>query len=207
MQVAILGAECTGKTTLAQALVSQLNSVSDPWTFVPEVLRQWCDRNLRTPQAEEQQAIAVEQAAQAVLLANTGCSVVADTTPLMTAIYSDILFGDCSLYDFALDHQRSYDLILLASVDVPWSADGIQRDGIKARKMIDQKLRQILQTQRLQHTLVYGQGQVRTQTALEAIAHHKKTPGSRSAHETTWRWTCDTCSDAQCEHKMFSKLL
>jgi hypothetical protein len=32
---------------------------------------------------------------------------VADTTPLMTAIYSDMLFDDTSLYPFALEHQRT----------------------------------------------------------------------------------------------------
>jgi hypothetical protein len=32
---------------------------------------------------------------------------VADTTPLMIAIYSDMLFDDKSLYDFALQHQRT----------------------------------------------------------------------------------------------------
>lgn len=48
---------------------------------------------------------------------------VADTTALMTAVYSDQVFGDVSLYrDALLEHTR-YRLTLLTGLDLPWMAD------------------------------------------------------------------------------------
>ena len=45
-------------------------------------------------------------AAQAAKLHFVFC----DATPLMTAIYSELLFNDASLFDFALKHHRRYAL-------------------------------------------------------------------------------------------------
>jgi HTH-type transcriptional repressor of NAD biosynthesis genes len=73
---------------------------------VGEYLREWCEREGRTPRPHEQMGIAQEQARRA-LQAPPGHWLVADTTPLMMAIYSDMLFDDKSLYDFALQHQRT----------------------------------------------------------------------------------------------------
>ena len=47
----------------------------------------------------------------------------------MIAVYSDLVFGDRSLYAAAEAAQRRYDLTLLTALDLPWQADGLQRDG------------------------------------------------------------------------------
>ena len=54
--IALLGAECTGKTTLAQALAQRLGVA-----WVPEYLRSFCDAKGRTPRHEEQAHIVQEQ--------------------------------------------------------------------------------------------------------------------------------------------------
>ena len=102
MQIALLWAECTGKTQLSHALVHALSSEGEDSAYaVPEVLRAWCIQQGRTPQPHEQEAIAHAQAlSMNSALAHT--FTLADTTPLMTAVYSDVLFQDPSLYPFAL---------------------------------------------------------------------------------------------------------
>ena len=60
--IAVLGAESTGKTTLARSLADELarrTGLRAAW--VPETLREWCDRTGRTPAAHEQADIAAEQ--------------------------------------------------------------------------------------------------------------------------------------------------
>ena len=52
----LLGAECTGKSTLTQALAEAL-----PARPVFEYLREWCLRERRTPRQHEQAGIAAEQ--------------------------------------------------------------------------------------------------------------------------------------------------
>ena len=140
---ALLGAESTGKTALAQGIQTHFQARGIPTALVPEYLRTWCDAAGRTPRPEEQQGIAQEHARQ--LSAPTDVRLlVADTTPLMVAVYSDYLFGDRSLYPFALEHQRSYHLTLLTGLDLPWVADGLQRDGAHVREPVDALVRAAL---------------------------------------------------------------
>ena len=207
MRIALLGAECTGKTQLANALVLALNNPAGSAVAVPEVLRVWCTENARTPQSHEQWPIARQQALQLEQLPDPGY-MVADTTPLMTAVYSDLLFQDTTLYPFALQHQCLYDLTLVMGLDLPWVSDGIQRDGPAVRARVDARLRQVLDTEALPYCMVYGSGTARTACALQAIAHRRGT-ASTSANQraSSWQWNCEKCSDARCEHQLFSALL
>ena len=202
LKIAVLGAECTGKSSLVAALQAHWQAGGAKVLVAPEVLRQWCDQQGRTPLAHEQKAIAQAQAE----LTEHGSDVdylIADTSPLMTAIYSDVLFQDPSLYPFALSHQRIYQHTLVAGLDLPWQADGIQRDGPAMREQIDARLREVLQREGLAFSMVYGQGPQRLAGALAVLEPGASTlPQARS----NWRWLCDKCSDADCEHRLFSDL-
>lgn len=207
MRIAILGAECTGKTSLAKALLGHLHQPQSPWILFPELLREWCVQHQRTPRAEEQEGLLQTQLQHMSEGMQANTSAIADTTPLMTAIYSDLLFQDTSLYACALEHQRIYDLTLVTAPDIDWQADGFQRDGIATRAAVDRKLRSVLQGSAIPYAVICGTGEARTQSALDAIAHWQRTPRPRNTHDTEWKWSCDTCSDPQCEHRLFSRLL
>ena len=169
--IAIVGAESTGKTWLARHASEHLAShhgVRSTW--VPEVLRQWCDEHGRTPRIDEQAAIAAEQARRIAEAAARFELVLCDTTPLMTAVYSEHVFGDRSLHDLSLRWQRSCTLTLLTALDLPWQADGLQRDGPHVREPIDALLRQLLDSHALPWRRVHGQGDRRLESVLEAIA-------------------------------------
>ena len=213
MRIALLGAECTGKTQLATELLQALNTPPGSAVGVPEVLRAWCVANARTPQEHEQEAIARQQAAIAQeqarrVLQASARIVIADTTPLMTAIYSELLFQDSTLYPLALEHQRQYGLTLVMGLDLPWVADGIQRDGSAVRAQVDVRLRQVLETHALPYCMVYGRGTARSGCALQAIAQQCNLASAKAVtRASNWQWNCEKCSDARCEHQMFSALL
>jgi nicotinamide riboside kinase len=206
MKIAILGAECTGKTVLAKALSEALASPDVGAHWVAEVLRAWCEQQGRTPQGHEQIAIAHAQAL-AIETAPPCAFLIADTTPLMTAIYSDLLFKDASLYDFALRHHQCYDLTLVTGLDLEWLPDGIQRDGPHARHMVDNRLREVLQQHAIPYTVVYGHGALRAANAVQAVHRCAKAPSLTTTGASAWQWNCETCSDAHCEHRLFSDLL
>ena len=202
LNVAVLGAECTGKSSLVTALQTHWQARGATVHVAHEVLRQWCDQQGRTPLAHEQRAIAQAQAGL-VEQAGDGDFLIADTSPLMTAIYSDVLFQDPSLYPFALKHQPIYHHTLVTGLDLPWQADGIQRDGAVMRERIDARLRDVLQREGVGFSMVYGQGKQRLAGALAVLEPGASTlPPARSS----WRWLCDKCSDADCEHRLFSDL-
>lgn len=213
LRIALLGAESSGKTALSLALVQSLRAHGLTIALVPEVLRAWCAHAGRTPHAHEQMAIAQEQAAR-VDQAEQACPnahcVIADTTPLMVAVYSELLFADHSLYDFALHHQRSYDQTLLMGLDLPWVADGLQRDGPHVQAPVDGLVRAALERGGLPYQTVYGSGTARlahAERALRSDARMAALIGRTADPSQAVRWSCDSCGDADCEHRLFRRLL
>ena len=210
--LAIVGAESTGKSTLARALAERL-SLDTGWRCVSvgEYLREWCEREGRTPAAHEQAAIAAEQARRIEAAAVGHDVVVCDTTPLMTAVYHRYIFGDRSLDAEALAWQRRCTLTLLTALDLPWLADGHQRDGEHVREPVDAMVRDMLIGAGLPFVVVAGLGDARLEAAVDAVAPHLRrgdapAPGlfsrltARDAAQPEWRWVCDTCDSPDCEH-------
>jgi nicotinamide riboside kinase len=211
-RLAIVGAESTGKSTLAHALAQRLGTLG-PWrtTWVAEHLRAWCDAHGRTPLAHEQQSIAAEQAHRIEAAEASHDIVVCDTTPLMTAVYSRQVFGDRSLEAMALDWQRQCHLTLLTALDLPWQADGLQRDGPQVREPVDTALRELLIGAALPFVVIAGQGAARLDAAIDAVTPHllAGTSGAtglftrlakRDAAQPAWAWVCETCDSPGCEH-------
>jgi nicotinamide riboside kinase len=167
--VAVLGAESTGKTTLAAEIGAALAARGLRVGVVAEVLREFCDANARTPHRDEQEAIAAAQSERIDAAAARQEIVVADTSALMIAVYSDFVFADASLYASALAAQRRCDLTLVTALDLPWRADGLQRDGAHVRAPVDALLRSALAGAGIAFTTIAGLGGDRVQAALRAI--------------------------------------
>lgn len=212
LRIALLGAESTGKTTLSQAMAQRLRARGHRVEVVGEVLREWCERERRTPRPEEQLPIAQVQERRVDEAAARADIVIADTTALMTAIYSAMLFDDGQLYQFALARQRTYGLNLLTGLDLPWVADGLQRDGPQVREPVDALVRQGLDKAGVGWRVVYGQGEQRTLNALEAVAAVAPWAWAvQASDEEIGRWSrlkadCEKCGDAPCEHRLFTGL-
>lgn len=170
--IAIVGAESTGKTTLAQALAARLAAdTGRRVAWVPEVLRTWCEHAGRTPLAHEQASILRAQHDSIAAAATAHDIVVCDTTGLMTAVYSRLLFDDRSLDERAAQlHCRRVSSTLLTAIDLPWVSDGLQRDGPQVREPVDTALRELMQTHGIGYAVVGGQGETRVRQALAAVA-------------------------------------
>lgn len=200
--VALVGAESTGKSTLAAALHDTLAGDGFSVALIDEHLREFCDRHSRTPRIDEQQQIARTQTRRIADAAAAGPDlVIADTTALMTAVYSEIVFGDTSLYAAAEAAQRLCSLTLLTALDLPWVADGMQRDGPHVRVPVDRLLRAALQRSGVGYSIIAGQGIQRVDAALAAVrrAWQLREPAEAAAAPPRWQWICDRCGDAACE--------
>jgi nicotinamide riboside kinase len=212
LRIAIVGAESTGKTALAQALATRIAALTGlHCTWVGEHLRAWCDAHGRTPLPDEQPAIAAQQQALIDAAAAQHDVVVCDTTPLMTAVYSDWLFNDQRLHADAVAWQRHCQITLLTALDIAWQPDGLQRDGPQVRVPVDNRVRSLLIQHGLPWALVAGQGQARLESAVDAVAPLLRARcgtgaglftrlSARDAAQPEWRWSCDTCDAPDCEH-------
>jgi nicotinamide riboside kinase len=211
-RIALLGAESTGKSRLAQDIAQHLREHGLRAAAVPEVLREWCEREGRTPRPEEQLAIAQEQERRVDLAARDQELVVSDTTVLMVAIYAGMLFPDGELLRLARQRQRSYDATLVTGLDLPWVPDGLHRDSAQAREEVDALVRSFLHLAQVPFQVVYGSGGQRLQSALQAMAAAGVLPAEmarRAPDEDTrraWHWNCEKCSDPACEHRLFTQL-
>jgi nicotinamide riboside kinase len=211
--IAIVGAESTGKTQLAQGLASRLQQTTGlRCIWVPEVLREWCAREGRTPRADEQRGIAQAQQQRIEAAAAEHDIVVADTTPLMIAVYSQLLFADISLMPQAVAAHRGYALTLVTALDLPWVADGHQRDGPHVQGPVDALVRQSLLQHGLAWSVVGGTGPARLEAAVDAatpmLLQLAMPRGGlftrlqqRAAAQPAWQWVCEKCDVPECEHQ------
>lgn len=210
--VTLLGGESTGKTSLAHALCARLNQAGAASAVAPEHLRQWCETQGRAPRVEEQAALArmqarlIDEAAAREDLA----VVVADTSPLVIAAYSELYFNDRSLWPEAVAWQRQAEMTLLMGLDLPWVADGFFRDSAAVREATDAVLRRELQAAGIPFQTVYGLGEARVVQALRAVARALGRPlvdADPGGVQGRRLWVCEKCSDPVCEHRLFTALL
>jgi nicotinamide riboside kinase len=163
--VAIIGAECSGKTTLAEALAERL-----PGVIVPEQLRRFVDQHGRAPTPAEQPRILQQQIAAEAAAATPGGWVVSDAGALMTAIYSALYYGDDGLVAPAVDHHRhACTATLWCDIDLPWIADGRHRDGPSCRLQAHRLIAEVLQSHPMPVVPISGSPAERLRTALAAV--------------------------------------
>jgi len=203
LRIALLGAESTGKTTLGRELAGHFGAQGLRAKLVPELLREWCTREGREPRPDEAEAIAREQEARVDEAAAYCDVVIADTTALMVLVYGALLYPDSPLHRFAIDRLRACDRVLLTGLDLPWVADGLHRSQA-TRDAVDAQLRELLGREAIAYRVVYGRGPQRLANALAAI-DTQLAPELPAANRRAWN--CEKCSDPECEHRLFTKLV
>lgn len=139
IKIAILGAECSGKSTLTRKLAIKNHGVA-----VFEYLRHYCNSH-RIPQYVNEQLyiaykqielekIALQQSLQSSKLSHDKNTLIfCDTSPLLTYVYTLYYFkiDDIRLRNLVLNHQFSYQHTIILP-PLKWIADG-QRDSPQAQ--------------------------------------------------------------------------
>ena len=130
-RIALLGAESSGKTTLATDLTAALRVKGYNAGMVPEYLRTWCQENSRLPGFDDQVVILEGQLALEDAAAAQFDVLVCDPAAITTGFYSLEYFGS----DLHLDSEllNRYDQIFLCDIDFPWQPDPL-RDSEATRE-------------------------------------------------------------------------
>jgi NadR type nicotinamide-nucleotide adenylyltransferase len=123
-RVVLLGAESSGKTTLAQALAAEFDTV-----WVPEYGRQlWEEKDGQLTLGDLEDIGRVQVANEEALLGKANGVLFCDTSPLTTLGYAGWMY-DASPESLQLLSQRSYDLTILCSTDFGFIQDGTRQSG------------------------------------------------------------------------------
>lgn len=113
------------------------------------------------------------------------------------------LFGERGLDIAVREDDDTADVVLLAGLDLP-SARGAEAQ--------DASIRGRLESAGVAFHVVYGTGPQRLRSALQALASagvlaaglvEREDDGARSR---AWTWSCEKCSDPDCEHRLFTRL-
>lgn len=168
LRIAILGAESTGKSALAAALAAYYRTA-----WVPEYLREFVETCQRTPHADEQYLIAATQRAreaESALHANR--LLFCDTSPLITAVYSEHYFGQVDSALTALAAQHDYGATIVTAPTMPWVADGLQRESDEVRQQVHARLLCKLHDAGVAYLLVDGSLQQRVMQTVDYLGLH-----------------------------------
>jgi len=167
IRVVIVGAESTGKTTLAIALAEHYQT-----TWVPEFGRFYTEA--RRPRGELWQSDEFTFIADAhvrmedamVRIANR--VLICDTDAFATAIWHERYLGTASADVLAIAAGRTYDLYVLTDVDTPFVPDDI-RDGESIRLWMHNRFQEELSRMGTPVLLVSGPHERRLALAIERI--------------------------------------
>lgn len=138
--VVVTGSECTGKTTLAAWLAQAFGA-----TLSTEYVRQYVDEKRAPLTAADVEPIARGQVAgEDTAIRSSRGVVVKDTDLLSTVVYSHHYYGHCPAWIEQAALERRGDLYLLLHPDVPWIADGLNRDRPTERAVLHELFRAAL---------------------------------------------------------------
>jgi nicotinamide riboside kinase len=173
LKITTYGPESTGKTTLARDLANYFNTV---WIveFARDFLQEILEKEGRTCKERDLLPIAIGQTAienEALNKANK--YLFCDTNALVTKVYSDIYYNQCSpeLEEAARLHH--YDLYFLTDKDVPWEADGL-RDSQEYRDNSFEIFKQNLITYNKPFIQISGNKQERLEKAAKIVIDLEK---------------------------------
>ena len=166
-RICLTGAECTGKSRLAEELARHFGTVC-----IPEYAREYALRVARPLTYLDVAAIAEGQMAlEGGLVAGLA---ILDTDLISTVVYSRHHYGACPEWIEAEARKRRADLYLLLDVDVPWSADAARDSGAR-REELHEEFRRALEEFGGKFVLIFGTWEERRKRAIEAIeaANHE----------------------------------
>jgi HTH-type transcriptional regulator, transcriptional repressor of NAD biosynthesis genes len=164
-RVCLLGAESTGKTTLALALARHFKT-----TWVPEYARQYLQAKQIPCELSDFPHIAQAQLASEDEQARLADRVLfCDTNLLATALWCKRYFGYCLPTITQMAAQRTYHLYLVCNTDIPWIDDGL-RDSRHLREQMQRHFIQDLTERGLSYVMLSGPHAQRLHTAVVAVA-------------------------------------
>ena len=163
-RIAIVGPECTGKSTLSSALAKHFNT-----QWVPEYAREFLNKLGRPYTQEDLFIIAKGQLKEEELLEpKANKFLFCDTNLLVIKIWSDFKFGKTPKKILELWQPNKYSLHLLTAIDVPWEFDPLREHPHK-REELYKIYKDELVKSKIPFIEVGGSPAQRLSTAIKAI--------------------------------------
>lgn len=173
VRIVVTGSECTGKTSLAFELARLYGAPCSA-----EFARLYLERKGEALTAQDVDAIAAGQIdGEDRAIDQAAALVMHDTDLLSTMVYARHYYGTCPPWIVKAMWRRRADLYLLLHPDVPWVADGLQRDRAAERDIMHALFRSALLEIGARFVDVTGPWKLRRASASAAIDARIAAPG------------------------------
>jgi NadR type nicotinamide-nucleotide adenylyltransferase len=167
-RIAIIGPECSGKTTLCEALAHEYRTA-----YTKEYARHYLEENGPGYVEMDLMHIAagqlmVEAESQELLKKHGGDYLFCDTDMLTIRIWSEEKFGRCTAALKKLSTDVRYDHWLLCAPDMPWEADPL-RENPHDRARLFGVYEKHLNAAGRPYTIIGGPHEERMRLAVDAL--------------------------------------
>jgi NadR type nicotinamide-nucleotide adenylyltransferase len=183
--VVLLGAPCTGKSTLAQRLAAERGTV-----WMPEYGREVWERHQVGRRLTPQQLVHVAEGhleREEALLARARHHLYTDTNALTTWLYALEYHGAAEprLAELAAQAERRYDLVLVCDTDVPYD-DTWDRSGNAHRLVFQKRLLAELLARKVPYLMLSGGLEARVRRVQQILDRHRKYANPLDCFRAPW---------------------
>lgn len=163
IRIALIGPECSGKSTLAEELAQHYNTV-----WVPEYSREYLAEINRKYTSEDILFIAQEQLKrEKEKLKKANTLLFADTEIILSKVWSIDVFKTCP--DWIMENiLPRYDLYLLTYPDIDWHDDPL-RENKDRREFFFNWYRKELELINARYAVIRGSGEERFRNAKQEV--------------------------------------
>jgi len=164
IKIAIVGPECTGKSTLSAALAAHYNTL-----WVPEYARQYLSKIKTAYQKHDLIAIAEGQLdAEANISNHANNLIFCDTNLLVIKVWSQFKYNHVDSRILQLWKPEAYTYHLLTYIDVDWEFDPL-RENPAQREELFKIYQEELISQQIPFSVIKGEGVSRLNHAIKII--------------------------------------
>ena len=169
-RIAIIGPESSGKSELCRQLAAHYST-----NWVPEYARDYLSEIDRPYTLEDIVQIYNTQFEQEQeLVSGSATYLFIDTEFLIAKVWCEHVFKTCPPYLEEMIDKYPYDLYLLTAPDLPWEFDPLRENPGKGFFFF-KWYEKLLIEKKLPYAVVSGQGNLRTQCAIEIIKRELET--------------------------------
>lgn len=166
-KILILGAECTGKSTLVKDLAEYFNTV-----YVPEFMRSYLEQKPDDYICQYDDLISIAKGqvdSENQLLPTAKQFLFCDTSLILLQVYSEFYFNQCPDFIIKTIPTLNYQHIFVTdNVGVTWVADG-QRDLPNGHDEIFARIIKVLKNNNLAYHHISGNQQQRLNSVINLL--------------------------------------
>ena len=164
-RIAIIGPECTGKTTLTQQLAEHAGVA-----WIPEYARKYITELEGIYSIDDVIFIAKKQIDE-YDYSDEGVfnEIFFDTDLIITKVWFDVVFKDCPDWVEKAIQERPFEYHLLCNTELPWEPDMVRQNGGEKREKLFKMYEQELIKRGYPYGVVTGNGQERLSNALTLL--------------------------------------